>query len=129
MKTIRKMNKALLLFCLLFAILFCSCKSIQYVPVETVKTEYITNNDTLIFKDSVYVEHYQKADTVYLREYKEKIIYSNSTDTICRIDSIPYIKEVEKVVTIHPNYEKWLWLYLGLTLLLGFTVIYLKRRF
>lgn len=129
MKTIRKMNKALLLFCMLFAILFCSCKSIQYVPVETVKTEYINNSDTLIFRDSVYIEHFQKADTVFLREYKYKYIYSNSTDTIIKVDSIPYIKEIEKVVTVHPSYEKWLWLYVGLTLLLGGTIIYLKLRF
>lgn len=37
-------------------ILFSSCKSIQYVPVETVKTEYKNHTDTVRQIDSIFSE-------------------------------------------------------------------------
>jgi len=45
-----------LMLCLVIVIvatMLCSCRSIQYVPVETVKTEYRTQHDTIIEKDTV----------------------------------------------------------------------------
>jgi hypothetical protein len=41
----------------------CSCKSIQYVPVETVKTEVVHEHDTIRVNDSVWTEK-----TVTIRE-------------------------------------------------------------
>ena len=38
---------------LLASLLFSGCKSVQYVPVETVRTEYMHDTDTVIIKDTI----------------------------------------------------------------------------
>lgn len=67
----------------LAAILY-SCKSIQYVPVETTKrdTTYLsqTKIDSIYHRDSIYVEH--KGDTVYLSKYKYLYKYIEKRDTL-----------------------------------------------
>jgi hypothetical protein len=45
-----------ILVCLLITLL-AGCKTIKYVPVETVKTEYVTKTDTLIQKDTIAVPY------------------------------------------------------------------------
>lgn len=77
---------------------FSSCRT-QYIPVETIKTEYRTRDsirhDSIYQQDSVYVT--VKGDTVY--EYKYKYLYKyqyiNRTDTLMKTDSIqiPYLLE------------------------------------
>lgn len=61
-----------------------SCKSIQYVPVETTKrdTTYLsqTKIDSIYHRDSIYVEH--KGDTVYLSKYKYLYKYIEKRDTL-----------------------------------------------
>lgn len=61
-----------------------SCKSIQYVPVETIKvdTTYISQIkiDSIYHRDSIYVEH--KGDTVYLSKYKYLYKYIEKHDTL-----------------------------------------------
>jgi hypothetical protein len=80
-----------------------SCKSIQYVPVESVKTEYINSNtvDSILIRDSIYINRYQTNDTVYLYTYKDKLLYRNiiQVDTILKIDSIQvaYPVQVETI--------------------------------
>lgn len=63
-----------------------SCKSIQYVPVETTKrdTTYLsqTKIDSIYHRDSIYVEH--KGDTVYLSKYKYLYKYIEKHDTLWR---------------------------------------------
>ena len=63
-----------------------SCKSIQYVPVETTKrdTTYLsqTKIDRIYHRDSIYVEH--KGDTVYLSKYKYLYKYIEKHDTLWR---------------------------------------------
>lgn len=84
---------------LTLAIWFVSCRSIKYVPVETVRTEYKTRDsirfDSIYNRDSIYV--FAKGDTVYQYKYKYlyKYQYLNRTDTVIRIDSIqvPYLVE------------------------------------
>lgn len=82
-----------------------SCRSIQYVPIETVKTEYKTRDsirvDSVYNRDSIYM--LVKGDTVY--KYKErylyKYLYLNRTDTVIKTDSIQVPYPVEK------NLTKW----------------------
>ena len=68
------------------ALCFSACKSIKYVPVETVKvdTTYIsqTKIDSIYHRDSIYVEH--KGDTVYLSKYKYLYKYIEKHDTLWR---------------------------------------------
>lgn len=89
----------LIIACLLLS----SCKTV-YVPVETVKTEYITNtvHDSVVVEtikhDSVVVT--QKGDTVFVSQwhtlYKDRWRDKLITDTIIKIDSVQVTYPVEK---------------------------------
>lgn len=80
-----------------------SCKSIQYVPVETIKrdTTYISQIkiDSIYHRDSIYVEH--KGDTVYLSKYKYLYKYIEKHDTLWRekTDTIQVVYPVEARLT------------------------------
>lgn len=79
------------------------CKSIQYVPVETIKrdTTYISQIkiDSIYHRDSIYVEH--KGDTVYLSKYKYLYKYIEKHDTLWRekTDTIHVVYPVEAQLT------------------------------
>jgi hypothetical protein len=82
----------------------CSCKSIQYVPVETVKTEYKVRTDTLTQKDSIYLRDSiwveKSGDTV--TTYKTRYVYQDRwrdrvvRDTVIKTDSIQVPYPVER---------------------------------
>lgn len=80
-----------------------SCKSIQYVPVETMKrdTTYLsqTKIDSIYHRDSIYVE--RKGDTVYLSKYKYLYKYIEKHDTIWRekVDTVRVAYPVEAQLT------------------------------
>lgn len=80
-----------------------SCKSIQYVPVETTKrdTTYLsqTKIDSIYHRDSIYVEH--KGDTVYLSKYKYLYKYIEKHDTLWRekVDTVRVAYPVEAQLT------------------------------
>lgn len=84
------------------AICFISCRT-QYIPVETVRTEYKTRDsirvDGIYNQDSIYV--LVKGDTVYQYRYKYlyKYQYLNRTDTMIKIDSVQVPYPVEKLLT------------------------------
>ena len=81
----------------------CSCTSVQYVPVETVKTDSVrvvdVQRDSIHILDSVFVR--EKNDTVYLTRWKTIYKEHLKTDTIVevRVDSINTVVEVEKPLT------------------------------
>lgn len=81
---------------------FISCRT-QYIPVETVRTEYKTRDsirvDSIYNQDSIYV--LVKGDTVYQYRYKYlyKYQYLNRTDTMIKIDSVQIPYPVEKQLT------------------------------
>ena len=80
-----------------------SCRSIQYVPVETVRTEYKTRDsirfDSIYQRDSVYMQI--KGDSIYLYKYKYLYRYLtiNKTDTVIKTDSVQIPYPVEKQLT------------------------------
>ena len=84
---------------LIFEICFVSCRT-QYIPVESVRTEYKTRDsirfDSIYQRDSVYM--LVKGDTIYQYRYKYLYRYltTNRTDTILKHDSIPIPYPVEK---------------------------------
>ena len=84
---------------LILAICFVSCRT-QYIPVESVRTEYKTRDsirfDSIYQRDSVYM--LVKGDTIYQCRYKYLYRYltTNRTDTILKHDSIPIPYPVEK---------------------------------
>lgn len=87
--------------CMLFVI--CSCRTVKYVPVETIKvdTTYINKlqRDSIYMLDSVYVR--EKGDTVLIEKYKylyrDKLV--RDTMYISKADSIQVPYPVEKELT------------------------------
>ncbi len=86
--------------CMLFV---CSCRTVKYVPVETIKidTTYINKlqRDSIYMLDSVYVK--EKGDTVLIEKYKylyrDKLV--RDTLYMAKTDSIQVPYPVEKELT------------------------------
>lgn len=89
--------------CILISILT-GCKSVQYVPVETVKTDsvYIDRfqRDSIYQRDSVFVNRWTAGDTVYQDKvvwkyvYRDKVKYD--TVAILRSDTVRVPYPVER---------------------------------
>lgn len=87
-----------ILVVLLALAILTSCRT-QYIPIESVHTEYKTRDsiryDSIYNQDSIYV--LVKGDTVYQYKYKYlyKYQYLNRTDTVIKVDSVmtPYLVE------------------------------------
>ena len=82
------------------SIFFVSCKTkTVYVPVESVKIEYINKytRDSIRLYDSIYVR--DKGDTVLIEKYKNLYVEKLRIDTVLKVDSIntpyPVIEYVE----------------------------------
>lgn len=88
------------IICILLVLPFIGCGTrIQYVPVESVKTEYKDRlqRDSIYFRDSIFMR--EKGDTVFLDRwryiYKDRLI----TDTLIVSDTIRVPYPVEKELT------------------------------
>lgn len=101
---IKKVSRCITLapfMCLLFVI--CSCRTVKYIPVETIKvdTTYINKlqRDSIYMLDSVCVK--EKGDTVLIEKYKylyrDKLV--RDTMYISKVDSIQVPYPVEKELT------------------------------
>lgn len=90
---------------IIICLLLSACKTV-YVPVETIKTEYITNtvhdsvyfetikNDSVVIRekgDTIFVDRWH---TLYQDRWRERLV----TDTMIKIDSIAVPYPVEKKV-------------------------------
>ena len=92
-------------FIILLASAICSCSRVQYVPVETVRTDSLYFNtvstDSVYVMDSVLVV---KGDTVTEYRYRYVYRYKDRTDTVYinRTDSVrvPYPVEVERKLSL-----------------------------
>ena len=108
------MKKIIILTAVILPLCLCySCKTVQYVPVETVKTEYRDNfvRDSIVRYDSIFVK--EKGDTLILERYR--YLYRNKIvrDSIFVSDTIrvPYpievIREVTKPLSDWQNFQVW----------------------
>ena len=89
--------------CILISILT-GCKSVQYVPVETVRTDsvYIDRyqHDSIYQRDSIFVNRWTAGDTVYQDKvvwkyvYRDKVVYD--TVAILRSDTVRVPYPVER---------------------------------
>ena len=119
------MKRYLLGIILMFILLLSGCKTTEYikVPVETVRTEYKVQKDSIYLHDSINVYTETKGDTVYITKLKYKIKETFKTDTVLKRDSIPVVVEVEKVVEVnklHSWQKTLMWIGgVGLLVLLG----------
>jgi hypothetical protein len=76
---------------------FIGCTTTKYVPIESVRTEYINKveKDTVIINNDRVIK--EKGDTIYIVNTKYVYKTKNKIDTILRIDTIPIIQEVEVI--------------------------------
>lgn len=80
----------------------CSCRTVQYMPVETVRTDSLYFNtvstDSVYVKDSVLIV---KGDTVTEYRWRYVYKYKDRTDTVyvSRTDSVQVPYPVEKELT------------------------------
>lgn len=84
------------------ALLMCSCKSIEYVPVIEHHTDsvYLTKvqRDSVYSHDSIYIK--DKGDTVLIERWHTRYVEKLRIDTtyVAKTDSIPVPYEVTKYV-------------------------------
>lgn len=89
-----------MLACLVLA----GCKTVRYVPVETVRTDsvYVDRfmRDSVYLHDSVFVNQYMQGDTVFVdklvTKYKYKDRWRYDTVAVVRADSVRVPYPVEK---------------------------------
>ena len=92
---------------LLSVLMFMGCRSVEYVPVETVRTETVYRSDTVRTTDSVLI---RAVDTVVVRgDTVEKVkwrtrdvvrnVYKTKTDTVARIECMEVPAVIEKKLT------------------------------
>lgn len=99
-----------ILLILAISLLIVSCKTIQYVPVNTVKTEYRDRerivSDTIIKHDSIHVR--DTGDTVFVDRFSNVYKYRDRfiKDSIFIRDSIQVPYPVEKIKEVS-RLTKW----------------------
>ena len=106
------MKKKLIYICIfmLFTFFLSGCKTrtiVKPVEVEKIKIEY---RDRVIL-DSIYNRDttliYMRSDTVFKDVIKWRTSFKNITDSIVKIDSIPYAVEVVKEINVLTKWQKW----------------------
>ena len=97
------MKTIIYILIILLASAICSCRSVEYVPRETIKhdTMYINKliKDSIYLKDSVYI--HSKNDTVFVEKHKYQYIDKVVRDTsyVVKSDTISVPYPVEKKLT------------------------------
>lgn len=118
------------------ALLFGSCHSVRYIPVERVKTEHhgYAARDSIFYYDSIFIK--EKGDTLLLERYqyiyRDKIIRDSLfiQDTIRVPYPVEVIKSVKAPLTRWQTIQiGWGRIALGLVLLaLVYIALKLKRK-
>lgn len=104
--------------CIMLSLL-AGCKSVQYVPVETVRTDSVYvdrfQRDSIYQRDSVYINRWTAGDTVYQDKIVYKYIYRDKvkydTVSILRSDTVrvpfPVDRELSKWEQIRLDVGGW----------------------
>lgn len=104
--------------CIMLSLL-AGCKAVQYVPVETVRTDSVYvdrfQRDSIYQRDSVYINRWTAGDTVYQDKIVYKYIYRDKvkydTVAILRSDTVripfPVDRELSKWEQIRLDVGGW----------------------
>lgn len=93
--------------CVFLALMASGCRSVRYVTVPEIHTEYITKTDTFIERDSI-LKHdsvvvRMQGDTVYCdrwhTQYRDRWRDRVRIDSIIKVDSVAVPYPVEKKLT------------------------------
>ena len=84
--------------------LLCGCKTVRYVPVETVRTDSVYvdrwQRDSVYLRDSVWVNRWVVGDTVFVDKVSVKYLYCDrwrrDTVAVTKRDSVQVPVPVEK---------------------------------
>lgn len=119
-------------FLSMIIISFFSCKTLKYIPVDSIRTEYRDKfiRDSIIRYDSIFVK--EKGDTLIIERYK--YLYCNKiiNDSIFINDTIrvPYpvevIKNVKAPLTGWQNFQVWCGR-MALAILLFVSIFYMRN--
>ncbi len=100
----RQLTSAVYLAAVTVAVaLLCGCTSTKYVPVETVKTEYVDREsarvDSVTLRDSVFVR--SGGDTIWVEKWRwrDRVSRASDTVTVVKTDSVQVPYPVEKPLT------------------------------
>ena len=115
------------------ALLMCSCKSIEYVPVvenHTVHDSiYFTQiqRDSIWQHDSIFIK--DRGDTVWVEKWHTKYVEKQVHDTtyIAKVDSIPVPYEVKVEVPAELSFVQKLCVYVGaFVIFIGMILLFWK---
>jgi hypothetical protein len=115
------------------AFLLYGCKSIEYVPVETVRTERVTVHDSVYIENTIHdsVTIHTKGDTVFIEHWSDRWRdrWRDRWHDSIRVDSIqvpyPVERKLTKWETFCLDYGKVM---TGCTIVLFVTFIFLVIR-
>ena len=125
-----------LLACLLITLL-CGCKTVRYVPVETVRTDsvYVDRfmRDSVYLRDSVFVNRWVVGDTVFVDKVSVKYLYRDrwrhDTVAVTRRDSVQIPLPVEKPLGWWQQARlKLFWPLVAVVVVLAVAVWWIVRR-
>lgn len=114
-----------------------SCAISKYNPIQTNTNDYKSKVDTLILRDSIYIDRTRiiknKSDTVYITdtktEYKYKTLYKVKVDTVYQDRLITKTKVIQKELTKSQQLQiKGFWVLISLILLFVIIKIIIKTK-
>nr|DAM69657.1 MAG TPA: hypothetical protein [Caudoviricetes sp.]DAY78699.1 MAG TPA: hypothetical protein [Caudoviricetes sp.] len=124
-----------IIYCvILLTLAICSsCRSVKYVPVETVRVDslYLTihERDSIHIKDSIYIR--DKGDTVFVERWRTQYRDRGRTDTL-------YVDRVREVQVPYPVEKELTWwqevkinfgdFSLGIIFVLLFIIIWMIKK-
>ena len=121
---------------LVISLCLATCRSIEYVPVETIRTEYKTRDsiryDSIYKHDSIFYQ--VKGDSIYkyVKQMEYRYIFINRTDTVLKTDSVqvpyPVEKELNRWQKIKIELGGWAFGGLSIGLLIVSWLIYKFRK-
>lgn len=122
---------------LLACIMLAGCKTVRYVPVETVRTDSVYVDrwqmDSVYLRDSVYVNQWMQGDTVFVDKvvtrYKYRDRWRYDTMAVVKTDSVRVPYPIEKDLGWWEKTRLYSFpILVAIVAVLSFVVVWLARK-